>query len=993
MRISAYKIAGAAGTAALLLFFGSCGKPRTGGVLRLIQVLDKSNIVSSPLSRLEEGFLPITDRVEVRDLRRISVKGESYWAFGSSSRLLEPAEQQPAETAKLRQGSVEFRYSDTSLPSFPTWRRVKGAVSVDMAGAAPDPAYKGWYKLVRGRTLRGSKVLAGGKTVFDLSVRRVDPAAPPVPLSVTVNGRLHEFRVGSSDRVVFVDECSPGETAIEVAFGGSPGATAVGRGGDEFILVRPLWVWSGSDLILMSLPKGQEAPVGDCEFTFVPEPGDVIASVAQDLSGGRPFRTGLVTTAPGPATLELSGSCLSGPARLGLRLDAERAGSVELRGDGAFTGSLNVSAPAGRHVLELTLEDAGREGSGAAGAASVRLDSIVWRNPRTSIDVPLYRIKDIGLPDEGGASNPWNIKKKLKVRGTSWNVLAAPSTTILQFKVKVPEKGALRFGYGLASEDIGPEGDGVAFEVTVESRSGRRPLFSAVLDPAHRPADRRIFFGEADLAPYAGRSVRLVFSTHSPRYGRSVNEENQDRRDDLAVWINPVLLSRQGPGPGRRKNVILISLDATRPDHLGCYGYGRPTSPALDELAADGTLFLNTYSQAPYTLASHMTMLTGEFPTTHRVFHVTDALGPSIPTLAERLQARGLLTAAFTGGGLMDARYGYARGFDEFHDRIISQEARDVVGPLWRNVSSWLARNQDQPFFVFLHTYQVHSPYRAPAPLGTMFLDKSAAWTQVNLEQFIGAGYVHKYAPLSEPQRRNVIALYDGGIRYTDENLIRPLLDELKRLGLYDDTLLIITADHGEEFFDHLTWGHSNTLYDELLRVPMVMRFPGGRFRGARVGPNARLVDIVPTVLDELGLARAARKLDGASLIPLIEGKETKDRFCLSYLPDNIFADPMPSKIALVQGRYKIILNEKYPDRAHTYFTPPPPDMAPVELFDLKEDPGERHNLVGAKGEIVRRMIAELQPYLDAAKAKTSGSKALVDRELEERLRALGYVK
>ena len=986
------RIVGAAG-GVLVLFFASCGKPRTEGVVRLIQVLDKSNVVRSPLMRLEEGFKRATDVVSAGDLRSLSLNGEPYWAFRPSSHLLGLADREPAEQGVLRlKDGPEVRYSETPLPSYPTWRLMAGDVSFEMAGAVPDPKYRGWYKLLRGHTLRGSKALAGGPTLFDMLVKRASPGGPPEKLVISVGDRSREFQVGSSGSFVFSEDCPIGETQVRITFVGPKAAGD--RKKDDFLLVRPLRVRSGSDLVLLALPKGQSVPSGTYEFDYVPEPPDAVVRVDRDLAPGASLQAELVTAASGAATLEMSGSSLSGPGRVSLRLDAKRMGSMTVAGDGAFTGSLTIAAPAGRHALEVSFEPEGsaRPGGGAA-PAGFHLDSIVWRNPLLSIDVPLYRRKDLGLREDGIVSNPWNIKKKLKVKGASWNVLVAPSTTILQFKVRVPDRGALRFGYGLAVEGAEAMGDGVEFEVVAGSGAERKTVFSKVLDPARKPDERGLLYAEADLAPFAGRKIDLVLSTHSPRRGSSLNDESQDRRGDLAFWANPVLVSKAGPVPGRRKRVIIVSMDATRPDHLGSYGYERRTSPALDEVAAEACLFRNAYSQASYTLASHMTMLTGEFPTTHRVFHMTDALGASIPTLAERLQERGMLTAAFTGGGLMDARYGYARGFDEFHDRIISQEARDVVGPLWQNVAGWLERNKDQSFFLFLHTYQVHNPYRAPAPLGTMFLDKDAAWTRVNLEDFIGAGYVHKYAPLDEKERRNVIALYDGGIRYLDEYLIRPLVDDLKRLGLYDDTLLILTADHGEEFFDHLTWGHSNTLYNELLRVPLIIRFPGGRFSGARVEPNARLADIVPTVLDELGLAGEARKLDGASLIPLVEGKDKKDRFCLSYLPDNIFADPMPSKIALIQGRYKIILNDKYPVRAATYFTPPPPDMAPIELYDLKADPLEKHNLVASRGEIARRMMAELEPYLAAAKGPGSGSKASMDKELEERLRALGYIK
>jgi arylsulfatase A-like enzyme len=982
-----------AGIAILAFGVSSCGGSKNDHILRFIRVMDQKNVVHSPLIRLEDGFIPVKESVKATDLQSVTLDGHVYFVFSPAQPLLDLPDQPLPERAELHQGENILRYSDTPLADSGTWRWIKGARSLDWNDKSPS-GFRDWVKLPIGGSLRASGFFPAGDVLFELQARSGDPQSYRPRLVVRIGSQTHDVKVGGPARLRFMGKTSLGVNEIQVAFPSAdriPGRPGPAQG--ECVLVRPIQVVSAVDLVLIAPAPSRNAPSGTYELTSIAAPSDRFLRLSQEVALDASLKRTLEFQVGGAASIELAGRSLSGPVRISLSVDSRECGSREVPEEGAFVRSFPVTASSGPHELKVVFSLPEGIPSEAGRRAGVFLDSLGWINPRKSFDLLLHQLHSSDLEESGILTNPWHILKKLKVRGTSWNAILAPPMTVLRFKTRVPDRGVLRFGYGLTGDADASEGDGVGFEVSVSTSGTKRTAFAASLDPHRQPSDRAIFFRDIDLTAESGKTVELLFVTHAARSRSGVEEQNADRRNDVAFWLNPILFSEAEEKGPEKKNIILISMDAARPDHLGCYGYGRDTSPALDQLAKESVLFRNAISQAPYTLASHMTMLTGVFPTTHHVLHMTDALGPSILTLAERLQAQGWLTAAFTGGGLMDARYGYARGFDEYHDRIIPQDVPDVAGPLWRTVSEWIERNKDLNFFMFLHTYQVHSPYRAPAPLGTMFLDTDAVWTRHSLEQFIGAGYIHKYAPLTEPQRRNVIALYDGGIRYLDENLTRPLLDELKRLGLYEKTLLIVTSDHGEEFFDHLTWGHSNTLYNELLKVALIMKFPGEKFRGVRPESKVRLVDIAPTVLDEMGIKVSRPALDGESLVPVVENKETKDRFCLSYLPDNIFADPMPSKISLIQGRYKIILNDKFPARAYIYFSPPPPDVAPVELFDLEQDPLEKHNLASEKGEIARRMLNQLQPYIQSAKRQELGQRTFMDKELEERLRALGYVK
>ena len=984
-----------AAAAVLSLAALSCHKAGNENLLRLTDLLDQKNVVQSPMTRLGERFIAVDQKIPAADLRPVVKEGQSYWAFATTAPLLQLPEADMPESSALRSGAEEWHYSERPLPSYATWRVVPGSQTVNFHAVPPAETKKGRAILARGRALEASVFLPAGDALFEFSAFREAPESYRPRLTVTVNGHSRDILLGASFLVRFVQNVPMGKTTLRVSFDSSvPAAAKSPKAGAETVTIRAARVKCSSDLILVSLPQSQRSPAGSFDLSYIPEPVDIFFSVAKNVARGELYSQKVALPDLGLGTLAVSGRSLSGPGRLRLWLGAQELGSREVQDDGYFNLSFPIPGSKGVPAeLKATFEPAAEPAGSKSPASGLFLDSIVWHNPQESLELPLFKLKNAGLQDAGSGPNPWGIKKKLRVRGSTWNVLLAPAPSRFQFKVKVPANAVLRLGYGLLREADETEGDGALFEVSAESGGRTQVLFSDSRDPFHKNADRDVFFKDIDLAAFGRKTILLSLATlGSPKPGTH-GSDVEDLRGDLCFWENPVIFPRTAAAEPGRKNVILISMDAVRADHTGCYGYSRDTTPALDGMAKDSALFLSTISQAPYTLASHITMLTGLYPMTHRVFHLSDSLDPSLPTLADQLRGRGMATAAFTGGGLVDARYGYAHGFDEYHDHIVSQEVPDTVGPLYRIVTRWLERNKDLNFFLFLHTYQAHSPYNSPAPDGQMFLDKDAVWKSRSLEQFIGAGWVHKYRSLSDAERRNVMALYDGDIRFLDEGLTRPLLDELKRDGLYDKTMIIITADHGEEFFDHISWGHSNHLYNELLKVPLVIKYPQSRYQGRKLTPFVRLADIVPTVMDEFGVRSSPVKLEGESLRPILENKETGERLCPSYLPDNIFADPMPSKISLIQGRYKFILNEKFPDRAYTYFSPPPPNVPPIELFDLRQDPFERRNLANQEGEVARRMLQQAQTFLQAAKREGLSKKALMDKDLEERLRALGYIK
>jgi hypothetical protein len=317
--------------------------------------------------------------------------------------------------------------------------------------------------------------------------------------------------------------------------------------------------------------------------------------------------------------------------------------------------------------------------------------------------------------------------------------------------------------------------------------------------------------------------------------------------------------------PPATRGYVLISIDTLRADHLGCYGYARPTSPFLDQLARRATLFEEAYAQFPSTLVSHMSIFTGLHPREHGVLPPNSVLSPAIETLPEVFQRAGFSTGGFTEGGFVSGRFGFRRGFDVFVSRDRNRD-RPVEGTFRRAADFLAGLGPRQRFFAFIHTYAVHTPYDAPARFREPF------WHGAPPPEAIPAtGPALVRANLSGERPPPAVidwleALYDAGIRQTDE-VLRWFFSELDRLGLARDTTVIVTADHGEEFLEHGLFTHTQ-LYRETLHVPLLVIHPRAP-AAVRHGGVAQLIDIAPTLYG-LARLRPRGRPSGRSLAPLI---------------------------------------------------------------------------------------------------------------------------
>jgi arylsulfatase A-like enzyme len=400
------------------------------------------------------------------------------------------------------------------------------------------------------------------------------------------------------------------------------------------------------------------------------------------------------------------------------------------------------------------------------------------------------------------------------------------------------------------------------------------------------------------------------------------------------------------------RNVVIISIDTCRADHLSCYGYSRRTSPNIDALGAEGIIFNHAVTSIPVTLPAHASMLTGTYPIYHKVRDNNNyRLGSSNITLAETLREKGFKTGAIVGSFVLDSQFGLEQGFDTYEDNISPgdkkflhfNERKGVEVTELANI--WLQEHRNDKFFLFLHYFDPHAPYEPPQR------------------------FAFNYLPFVITTRD----VYDGEIAYTDHCVGR-VIDKLKSLDLYDSTLIVVTSDHGEGLGQHGEKTHSYFIYHSTLHVPMIMRIPGGP-GGVIINETVGLIDIVPTVCGILGVP-AGVNVQGKDLGPLFSGNPGSfgDRllYCESLYPTKFGLGPL---FGLVSDQWKYI---------HT---------SNPELYDLKDDPHETRNLVNRQGRQAGIMQAQLKSILlENNVAELADNKMAIDAEARKRLESLGYL-
>ena len=521
-----------------------------------------------------------------------------------------------------------------------------------------------------------------------------------------------------------------------------------------------------------------------------------------------------------------------------------------------------------------------------------------------------------------------------------------------RFRVALPRRPLLTYGVGLSWS-----GEGEApgwFHVTV--RAGDRVLDERRLNPRAARGWRDVSLPLEGLGREAGLEFEIALSE---RDGRPLAPPP----GLLLAVADPVLHDLDAYG--RAKGIVLVSIDTLRRDHVGLYGYPKPTTPRIDALARQALVCDDAVSTSSWTLPAHLSMLTSVDPGAHGGTDMHHGFNHRVPSLPELLRKAGWATQAVTSHLYVSATYGLDAGFDhlDFHQ---DRKAKDVAD----RAIDLLDRLGDRPFFLFLHFYDPHWHYDPPEAELRVFEPTPYRGAITGLWQDFKE---RRPEDVSPADLAHLLALYDGEIRYTDEHVGR-ILDHLEQRGLAAGTLVMVTSDHGEEFLDHGSWEHQKTLYEEVVRVPLLLRGPG--VPALRVAAQASLLDVAPTLLAWAGLP-AAPSHQGASLLgPRSEAEAYGET-------DNTADGTRKLFLRAGQASWKLILS----------LDPETTEVRRAEWYDLSADPREARSVPprdAVAESLSRRAVARWRE----ARGRGVGAPAVaLTPEQKERLKSLGYLQ
>lgn len=552
------------------------------------------------------------------------------------------------------------------------------------------------------------------------------------------------------------------------------------------------------------------------------------------------------------------------------------------------------------------------------------------------------------------------IPTRIQLDGDTRRSLAASTPSEFRYRIQIPERALLTFAVAIitapgADRDRPLPGDHVNFALRAGESAASELLFERSIHVARRG---QWIEQEVDLRGLAGKTVWLVFQTSFP------GAPEGEALPVVGIFGEPVLHDRARYRQGR--GVVVVSIDTLRRDHVSLYGYPRRTTPGLEALATESVVFDDAVSTASWTLPAHASLLTSTYPSVHGAVNLNVGLSPAWPSVATLLQEAEFTTQAFVTHVYLSTEYGFGEGFDR-HVYLPETRAEEVTNRAIR----FLRAMGDREFFLFVHYYDPHWHYDPPAPYDKTFDpsydgDTSGVWWDFKeLDR----------DSIDPRDLHHIEALYDGEILYTDRHLER-LMRAMKELDIFDKSLIVVTSDHGEEFLEHGSWEHQKTLYEEQLRVPLIIKFPDGEGAGRRVSEQVSLLDIAPTIADVMGLSVPAT-FRGVSL----RGEVLENRALWSETEHTIDGT---HKLSLRRGSSagKAIFSVR-------------DDGVDVELFDLGEDPNELEAVTD--DDMRQRVEQQLRDYLAgvavAREGKTDTPNVELDPQDRERLRALGYIQ
>ena len=541
---------------------------------------------------------------------------------------------------------------------------------------------------------------------------------------------------------------------------------------------------------------------------------------------------------------------------------------------------------------------------------------------------------------------------RVKYQGVSYQALLAPAGSRIELE--------------LAAE----VGDRLAFSIF---NPGPRPL--KFLVKAGLPGREKLLF-RGTIRGQIGKVENVLLRRAGKKNIRLILET---QGHGLGAWINPCQLQKH-PLP---RTVLILMLDTMRADHVSAYGYERPTTPALDGLAKGSLVFSRAFSPSSWTLPAHVSLFSGRDVLGHGVVAPESLIPADLTLLAETMEKSGFVTLAQTGGGFLDDRYGFYRGFQSYTSRAKDIFQREAAGLLYRSFMEDAAGFSGQDLFIFLHTYQMHAPYKAPDQYFRAFhpgLDIKLQGVGDDLRSLRGMSAA--LPPAAAADRQKLVDLYDASILYSDQELLKPLLAYLRGSDRFAEAMVIVLSDHGEEFYDHGDWEHGHTLYQELTRIPLVIKLPG-QTRGETRRQLVSLSEIA-------GMIKAQYGLPADAAVPRSGDPGDMRRVLELSLPVSPFHSGLLGKVSFVGDDNQYIHNFLPPPSAAAGAAPKPAASGD-EWFTLPDSPvaaAEPFSPSPALHSRYKKMLADYILRLKDLKRE----KGQLDPELMEKLKALGYL-
>jgi len=445
------------------------------------------------------------------------------------------------------------------------------------------------------------------------------------------------------------------------------------------------------------------------------------------------------------------------------------------------------------------------------------------------------------------------------------------------------------------------------------------------------------------------------------------------------LFIAVILVSAGGCGKKninaeRDYNVVLIVADTLRSDYLSCYGNRWIKTPSIDSIAKDGILFENAISHASWTLPSHASLMTSRYPIQHGCLSYNNPLSEKETTLAEVLKQDNFTTGAFISTFLVSSKFAFQQGFDTFDEKLDADFQRPVT-EFHADSLRWIEKKKNGKFFLWLHYFEPHYPYLPHVPFTDDYekiLNKEVKGTFDRSHEWIKDTYNKKKEDLSEADTNRMRSLYAGEISYLDR-FIGEVISKLKEEGVYDKTLIIFTSDHGEMLGEHHLIEHGESLYQEEIHVPLIIKLPADMKYtcGARVNEIVEHVDVMPTLIDLLGV-KSNIKLEGKSLRSLMSGSSGNNSIVKAIAHSEVH-----NYKSLISGNLKLIMSL--------------PVLDSPMLFDIDKDPGEKNNIYYEEKEKAKEMKNRLLDWVMAMN-NPAPAKTRLTREEEDKLKSLGYI-